>query len=390
MTRRNDPCPCGSGKKYKHCCMPREQVISLAKVRYERAYHQLMNDLADYCSEFEGEDLLRAQAQFFGVVLSNIMIDEELSESLQFAFLDWFAFSYQDWETGMTLVSAFKESRSDPNEKELLAGWERSRPGFYLVEQVQSGMALLKDAFTGERFQADLGLEHQPRLDSVILGRLLPTGEIHRPGFDLVEGSVEMLEAVRPLLERELARLRLAFPDASWDDLFRERWPLVRDLVSVAILAKEQGLELTVPKASRRPASLGLVAPPEDVPEGWVAVYDEVLRYTSEMRIPFCDAVAALRLWWDAAAALSPRVVKPEAWAAAVIYVWHHWIHHDDMTQTEVARRFAVSPATVSSRAREIARELAIEEMDDRYADMLDPTVRGHLVLEYLTAAGSR
>ena len=23
--RRNDPCPCGSGKKYKHCCMRAEQ-----------------------------------------------------------------------------------------------------------------------------------------------------------------------------------------------------------------------------------------------------------------------------------------------------------------------------------------------------------------------------
>ena len=21
---RNDPCPCGSGKKYKHCCLPKE------------------------------------------------------------------------------------------------------------------------------------------------------------------------------------------------------------------------------------------------------------------------------------------------------------------------------------------------------------------------------
>jgi uncharacterized protein YecA (UPF0149 family) len=23
--RRNDPCPCGSGKKYKHCCMRKDR-----------------------------------------------------------------------------------------------------------------------------------------------------------------------------------------------------------------------------------------------------------------------------------------------------------------------------------------------------------------------------
>jgi preprotein translocase subunit SecA len=27
---RNDPCPCGSGKKYKHCCMHKEQASAPA------------------------------------------------------------------------------------------------------------------------------------------------------------------------------------------------------------------------------------------------------------------------------------------------------------------------------------------------------------------------
>ena len=25
-TGRNDPCPCGSGKKYKHCCLAKDQA----------------------------------------------------------------------------------------------------------------------------------------------------------------------------------------------------------------------------------------------------------------------------------------------------------------------------------------------------------------------------
>jgi tetratricopeptide (TPR) repeat protein len=42
-TGRNDPCPCGSGKKYKKCCLPKEEAVKLeahAKdqaVREERA-----------------------------------------------------------------------------------------------------------------------------------------------------------------------------------------------------------------------------------------------------------------------------------------------------------------------------------------------------------------
>ena len=28
MPRRNEPCPCGSGKKYKRCCLLRDQAVS--------------------------------------------------------------------------------------------------------------------------------------------------------------------------------------------------------------------------------------------------------------------------------------------------------------------------------------------------------------------------
>ncbi len=33
---RNDPCPCGSGKKYKKCCLPKEQQRSIASKRKEK------------------------------------------------------------------------------------------------------------------------------------------------------------------------------------------------------------------------------------------------------------------------------------------------------------------------------------------------------------------
>ena len=29
---RNDPCPCGSGKKYKHCCMDKDQAQSINEI----------------------------------------------------------------------------------------------------------------------------------------------------------------------------------------------------------------------------------------------------------------------------------------------------------------------------------------------------------------------
>ena len=39
-TGRNDPCPCGSGRKYKHCCASKDRGLSLqndfARARYRQ------------------------------------------------------------------------------------------------------------------------------------------------------------------------------------------------------------------------------------------------------------------------------------------------------------------------------------------------------------------
>ncbi len=35
-TGRNDPCPCGSGKKYKHCCLDKDRAAELAPAIAQR------------------------------------------------------------------------------------------------------------------------------------------------------------------------------------------------------------------------------------------------------------------------------------------------------------------------------------------------------------------
>jgi predicted metal-binding transcription factor (methanogenesis marker protein 9) len=48
---RNDPCPCGSGKKYKKCCIAKDAVVEIRKVREER-FFQLKNELSEEIYQF--------------------------------------------------------------------------------------------------------------------------------------------------------------------------------------------------------------------------------------------------------------------------------------------------------------------------------------------------
>jgi hypothetical protein len=41
--RRNDPCPCGSGKKYKHCCLKKEEAQAASDWR--QAVPKALNSL---------------------------------------------------------------------------------------------------------------------------------------------------------------------------------------------------------------------------------------------------------------------------------------------------------------------------------------------------------
>jgi tetratricopeptide (TPR) repeat protein len=34
---RNDPCHCGSGKKYKKCCLPKDEALAIAEAAQQRA-----------------------------------------------------------------------------------------------------------------------------------------------------------------------------------------------------------------------------------------------------------------------------------------------------------------------------------------------------------------
>lgn len=63
---RNDPCPCGSGQKYKRCCLAKDQaaesaVLAQAAARAaEAAEHEHSHERCDFCGEVleDGEDEL--------------------------------------------------------------------------------------------------------------------------------------------------------------------------------------------------------------------------------------------------------------------------------------------------------------------------------------------
>jgi len=65
-TRRNAPCPCGSGKKYKHCCGAEGKPdIPPAAARLGSLMRHCTSELQDYASrEYGAEGIATAWEEF--------------------------------------------------------------------------------------------------------------------------------------------------------------------------------------------------------------------------------------------------------------------------------------------------------------------------------------
>jgi SEC-C motif len=109
---RNDPCPCGSGKKYKRCCLLTASVATGAYTAAERQSAQAALGRFGWRHEFD-QDRDRAQHRFWDAVADLLggRMPPEVVEQSEVFFQDWFTSDFR-LESGHTLIELFLERES--------------------------------------------------------------------------------------------------------------------------------------------------------------------------------------------------------------------------------------------------------------------------------------
>lgn len=75
----------------------------------------------------------------------------------------------------------------------------------------------------------------------------------------------------------------------------------------------------------------------------------------------------AIKLWFDFCCQERPAVRKTAVWSAAVVYAFA-WLEGEDcLKQQDVAKKFSVSPATISARSKQILKSMNLVAGDKRY-----------------------
>ncbi len=98
---RNDPCPCGSGKKYKKCCLQNMGTNANKAPSSEFMWHKIRkteNDLVslllDYAKERFGDEIFPAAWDEF-LLYRDIEIDENILMDMDPMFSLWFVFIWE-------------------------------------------------------------------------------------------------------------------------------------------------------------------------------------------------------------------------------------------------------------------------------------------------------
>ena len=237
---RNDPCPCGSGKKYKKCCGLTARPEEDPNVAMATAAHDADARLTERMLRFAK---IRMGAHGVSEVLGTYARDpdEEIGDAeLQLA-VPWAMYSVAAGD-GVPLAQRFREdrdSRLPPEMRNVLDAHLRAWLGVWDVLRVERGIGVeVTDLLSGEsRFVYEISGSKTVNIRDVILGRVLDVGSVSIFGgihpqplepreADVVVREIRRMNRVRT---RPVAPERLRLPEIEtalidiWRDIVQQR-----------------------------------------------------------------------------------------------------------------------------------------------------------------------
>jgi hypothetical protein len=173
---RNDPCPCGSGKKYKKCCQDKSgQALSQLAT---------MNMLTDELHQFVDKHYMKllepARREFWWDIDSEGELRGLTKEIAERCFYEWLVFDFEAYEN-QTFIDLLihRKPNLTPEELKVLSIMRSSAVSLYEVEEIfQDKGILLKDLLLDGLYEIDdAKLSTQIRKGTMLAVRLLHLDE---------------------------------------------------------------------------------------------------------------------------------------------------------------------------------------------------------------------
>jgi len=150
---RNDPCPCGSGKKYKKCCFLKEYA---PVGREESTKQRLVQDILAFVKKNYRDSLEYAVSVFWDEFVPNVHLDGAGMGMADINFWEWVVHDWQPFEDDKSTIDLYIKANKNltPDEISILKMMNGAVITLYEVQDVypERGL-LLKDLVLGGEYE---------------------------------------------------------------------------------------------------------------------------------------------------------------------------------------------------------------------------------------------
>lgn len=172
MIGRNELCPCGSGKKYKKCCLQKNQSIEFTrnKILYAKGlYKNMENKIYEYskASSLE-EHREKCIKKFYISQESNLKIDK--------LYNTYLIYDYRN-DNGNIIINMFSKDNKlalNTSQKNILSSMIKSNVSIFKIEDMTTTKMTIRDYFTDNKLIVeDVDLFKNLNVNENIIGRFV-------------------------------------------------------------------------------------------------------------------------------------------------------------------------------------------------------------------------
>jgi len=224
---RNDPCYCGSGKKYKHCHEAADKAAQAELHAWDNARQALTRDVIAFAREKRFAQSFADGLQLFWNGHYTIETADGMDEDETLRFFDWFVFDYTpaDRSRLLDLYAAEKAGTLKEIERQQLEYWQAAKPSSaYRVDALQTDQITLRDVFD----DATVVVRSEAGAKAADVGEVLLARMVRVKDDLRFSGSTPCLPAtvadeLKATIQKAFDELRAEQPDVAWAEFQRQR-----------------------------------------------------------------------------------------------------------------------------------------------------------------------
>ena len=341
MLGRNDLCPCGSGKKYKKCCLNKDIASERSSRKIglsQKQYYELYSKICDFSRDEKfKEEYEKAKETFF------IMNDDEVNEKFERFFNTYFIQDHIMENKKVMTVEFFEANKDklDIVERDILRSLFESYVSVYTVKEINDEKVLLQDCLNDtEIYTEDVNLLKDFDIGSPMIARVVSVGETNI----LIDITISISEAIKDIIVNDIKNLF-----NQYEDIYKDMKTFLIHHTHILYKYIQQLLEPSIAEYLKNQREEKATQAQE------IAITEEddeiIVMLKQNVESEFIDE--AIKFWNSYKASNGEVKGAASGWAAGVEYYVKKEANQT-ITQAQISKKYEISPSTLGKRYKDI------------------------------------